>query len=92
MGMTVQEWVERRKPVFDAEVAVGGVLTSATSDDVSLDEHGMPTYDGAGRLREGTIFWMAKTANGIEHGQAANRGAARAAAHRALRRAIPHVI
>jgi hypothetical protein len=75
--MALQEWVDRRKALFDLEAGVGGTLTSAASDDVPLDEHNMPVYDRAGRLLEGTIFWMAKTSTGIEYGQAANRGAAR---------------
>lgn len=88
--MSLEDWVRWRKAQFDAESAVGCILTAAgLTNDCPAGPDKLPTYDGAGRMHEGTIFWMAKTVAGIEFGKAANRGAAKAAARRAVRQASP---
>lgn len=83
--MSLEDWVRRRKPQFDAESVVGCILTaSGLAKDCPVGPGKLPTYDGAGRMHEGTIYWMAKTVAGIESGKAANRGAAKACARRAV--------
>lgn len=85
-AMTLGEWVESRRQSFLEQTQPGELLTAACCSG-PLDDDGLPTYDRASRLLLGVIYWMANTSAGLKVGQAANTGAAKRAAKRAIREA-----